>query len=100
MIHRLAPGVVLLLVSCLAGDPPPSAAAPSSGAAAASGECGNFKIKTSSDLDSCKQKCKDTERDQMKACSGPGCQGGAATAGCVKACDDEAKSSQQAKCFK
>jgi hypothetical protein len=99
MIHRLAPGVVLLLVSCLAGDPPPSAASPS-GAAAAGGECGRFKIKSSSDLDACKTKCRDQERDQMKACSGPGCQGGAATAPCLNACDDGAKSSQQAKCFK
>ena len=100
MIHRLAPGVVLLLVSCLAGDPPPSAAAPSSGAAVTTGECGQFKVKSSSELDACKQKCRDEERDRMKACSGPSCQAGAATAGCVGSCDEGAKSAQQAKCFK
>jgi hypothetical protein len=100
MIHRLAPVVALFAVSCLAGPPPPTAAAPSSGSSAATGECGQFKVKSASDLDSCKTKCRDLERDQMKACSGPGCQGGSGTASCLKDCDDGAKSAQQAKCYK
>jgi hypothetical protein len=100
MIQRLAPGALLVLVSCLVPPPPPSASAPSSGAAAASGECGQFKIKNASDLDACKTKCHDTERDQKQACSGPGCQGGAETKTCVASCDDGAKAAQQAKCYK
>src|SRR5689334_21321530 len=101
MSHRLAPAAVLLLLaSCLAGPPPPNAAAPSGGAPSAGGACSQFKVQSSSDLDSCKNKCHDEERDQMKACSGPGCQGGAGTAGCLSSCDNSAKAAQQAKCFK
>jgi len=101
MSHRAALGIGLLLLSaCLAGEPPPGAASPSSGSASAGGACGQFKIQSSSDLDACKNKCRDQERDQMQACSGPGCQGGSATAGCLKNCDDGQKAAQQAKCYK
>ncbi len=101
MIHRLAPGALLMLVSCLTPPPPPSTAAQSSsGASAAGGECGQMKIKSASDLDACKTKCRDTERDQKQACSGPGCQGGAETKTCIASCDDGAKAAQQAKCYK
>jgi hypothetical protein len=57
-------------------------------------------VKSASDVDSCKNKCRDLERDQMKACTGAGCQGGSGTAGCLKSCDEDAKSAQQAKCYK
>src|SRR5437667_4198909 len=102
MTQRLAPvAVLLLLASCLAGPPPPNAASPSGGAASsAGGACGQFEVQSSADLDSCKNKCHDEERDQMKACSGPGCQGGAGTARCLNNCDGSAKAAQQAKCFK
>jgi hypothetical protein len=102
MSHRVAPGIfLLLLVSCLGGAPPPGAAAPSSTTtASSSGACSQFKIQSSSELDRCKNKCRDDERDQMKSCSGPGCQGGAATAGCITKCDDGQKAAQQAKCYK
>jgi hypothetical protein len=101
MIHRIAPVLALALVSCLAGDPPPSAAAPSSAAApAATGECGSFKVRSESDLDACKTKCRDQARDQQKACSGAGCQGGSGTATCLNGCDGDAKAAQQAKCYK
>jgi hypothetical protein len=99
MSHRLAPVAILLsLAACLAGPPPPSAAAPS-GPPAPSGECTGFKIRNATDLDSCKAKCRDQERDQLKACSGPGCQGGAGTPGCLLQCDDGAKAAKQAKCY-
>jgi len=100
MSHRLAPGCLLLLASCLAGPPPPNASTPTSGSSAASGECGQFKIQSSSDLEACKNKCHDQERDQMKACSGAGCQGGAGTAACMNHCDEGQKSAQHAKCYK
>jgi hypothetical protein len=100
MIHRLAPIVALFAVSCLAGPPPPTAAAPSGGTSAASGECGQYKVKSESELDSCKTKCRDLGRDQSQACTGAGCQGGSGTAACMKSCDDGAKSAQQAKCYK
>jgi hypothetical protein len=106
MIHRLAPVLGLFLVSCLAPPLPPSAAAPSGAAPAApaapaaTGECGSFKVRSESDLDACKTKCRDQARDQQKACSGAGCQGGSGTATCLNSCDGDAKAAQQAKCYK
>jgi len=101
MSQRVAPGIFsLLLVSCLGGSPAPGAAAPSNTAAASDGSCGQFKIQSSSDMDRCKNKCRDEERDQMKSCTGPGCQGGSATAGCLAKCDEGQKAAQQAKCYK
>ena len=101
MSHRLLPLAVLsLLVSCLAGPPPPGAAAPSAGGSATGAGCGQFKITSKGDVDSCKNKCRDDERDQMKACTGAGCQGGAGTAACLASCDDAAKAAQAGKCFK
>jgi hypothetical protein len=102
MSQRLLPiAVVLLLVSCLAGPPPPSAAAPTAGGSSATGAgCGQFNVTSKADLESCKNKCRDQERDQLKACTGQGCQGGAGTAACLGSCDDRAKAAQQGKCFK
>jgi hydroxyethylthiazole kinase-like sugar kinase family protein len=64
------------------------------------GPCGQFKIQSKSDFESCRNKCRDEERDQMKSCTGAGCQGGAGTAACLGRCDDGQKAAQQAKCYK
>ena len=102
MSHRLTLGFTfacLLSSACLADAPPKAAASPGA-AQSGSGECGQFKIQSGSDLEGCKQKCQDQQRDQMKSCSGPGCQAGSATSVCLGTCDDGQKSARQAKCFK
>jgi hypothetical protein len=103
MRHRFALGAVFFLsTSCIGGGAPPSGStAPTTASSATdSGQCGQFKIKSSSDLDSCKGKCRDQERDQMQACSGPNCQAGAGTAACLGNCDAGQKAAQQANCYK
>jgi hypothetical protein len=100
MGHRLAPGFfLLLLASCLAGPPPPAASNPSGSSAMSGGSCGQFKIQKSSDLDACKNKCTDQQRDQQKSCTGGACQAGALLGPCFGACDDGQKAAKQANCY-
>src|SRR3954471_10033571 len=103
MSHRLALGAILFVTtSCITGGTPPpgGSAAPSSATGATGAQCGQHKILTRSDLDGCKSKCRDEERDQLKSCSGPACQPGAAGALCSSKCDDQQKAAQASGCYK
>jgi len=111
MSHRSIAGFLLLsAASCLAGSPPaPKASAPSDKSAkaeptpAASTEgCGQFKIQSKSDFESCNKKCNDDRNDQQRQCGDPQCQQGIGQGSrlCLGKCEEGQKSARAGKCYK
>jgi hypothetical protein len=109
MTHRLIAGAFFLfLASCLTPKPPEPApgssgsAASSPSAATAGGDCSRFKVQNKAQLEDCRQRCKEEQREQSRSCGNPQCQDGVGRAMgvCMGQCDQSQKSAQEAKCYK